>query len=338
MAASALGELRRYDEAARAALEAVRLEPDEAAWHHAAALALMEVPRGLEQALRAVDTAQRLVPDEPVLITTRGTVLLGLGRTGEAEQCFRSALSIRPDYAVAMHELARCRSSSGLVGPTKMARSAKGYADALGAAPDQQVSRTQLDLVIRQFFSQVCFAVGVLTYVAARLGNNDAHLAIRLVAALAVVAPLGVVGWFLHELPAHLRRYARTVVTTGTLRIATVLQAFTVVCLIGAVVVPDARQVPSVGVAFGASLAARIVVAVETRRFLSGRGHTLERLFSTGTLIFLCACAVFAGVFFALFLGTAPLVAAIGLITSAALAVWLGTLIRTRRRTSRTPR
>ena len=110
--AGLLNDAGRHAEALPHALEAVRRAPQSIeAWVNSG-LASFGL-RNYEDALAAFDRALGLRPDDPTVMHYRETALHYMQRRGEAEECFRQALSQRPDIAAIHYNLAHCLLSQG---------------------------------------------------------------------------------------------------------------------------------------------------------------------------------------------------------------------------------
>jgi tetratricopeptide (TPR) repeat protein len=102
--ASAANKAALYQEAYVAALEAVRLEPDNWRGHHLVAVTSLNVTE-LDQAHRAAAESLRLAPDEPAAHYAVGLVAQRLGHRARAYDSYRSALAIDPEHAPSLGQL-----------------------------------------------------------------------------------------------------------------------------------------------------------------------------------------------------------------------------------------
>jgi tetratricopeptide (TPR) repeat protein len=89
----ALRWLKRWEEAAAAYEEALRLRPDYAAAYFNRAFALEKLGR-LEEAVAAYDRALALEPDNAKAHNNRGVALAGLGRLDEALRAYDAAVAL----------------------------------------------------------------------------------------------------------------------------------------------------------------------------------------------------------------------------------------------------
>jgi predicted O-linked N-acetylglucosamine transferase (SPINDLY family) len=95
---------RRLDAALASALHMTQRFPEHGvAWKVAGVLAFGEQRH--EEALRALDTAARLLPGDSEVLLNLGTALLKLNRFAEAEEWLRRALALDPDLAAAHYRL-----------------------------------------------------------------------------------------------------------------------------------------------------------------------------------------------------------------------------------------
>jgi tetratricopeptide (TPR) repeat protein len=101
---TALFELQRFDEAASALREAVRLKPDYVEAHNTLSSCLVALGRR-EEALDTYREVLRLRPDIADTWYNFALIQAGLGRNDEAAASLRQALAIRPDFAAARRKL-----------------------------------------------------------------------------------------------------------------------------------------------------------------------------------------------------------------------------------------
>ena len=101
---TALFELQRYEEAAYALREAVRLQPDYIEAHNTLSFCLVALGRR-EEALTIYQGVVRLRPDLPDTWYNLALIQAGLGRRGEAAASLRQALRLRPDFPAARRKL-----------------------------------------------------------------------------------------------------------------------------------------------------------------------------------------------------------------------------------------
>lgn len=95
--AHTLIELRRFEDAAQAAGEAIRIEPDSELPHQLRGVALLN-GGDLEEALREFDACVALASDRGVHHFHRGLTLEDLGRIEEAHQAYLKANELDPSH------------------------------------------------------------------------------------------------------------------------------------------------------------------------------------------------------------------------------------------------
>ena len=91
-------QTRRFDEAVRHIETALNIAPDDAQAHANLGLALKECGRP-EDAVDHFRESLRLAPDNPKVLNNLGSLHVVLGQAEEAIACFRGVLAIEPDYA-----------------------------------------------------------------------------------------------------------------------------------------------------------------------------------------------------------------------------------------------
>lgn len=97
-------QLGQLPEAERCYRDAIRLEPKLELAHYNLGVLLQET-RNFVGACRAFETALVHAPRFPEALNNLGNTLIELGELALAEECYRKALAIRPDLAVAHHAL-----------------------------------------------------------------------------------------------------------------------------------------------------------------------------------------------------------------------------------------
>lgn len=207
--AMALGDLRRFGEAARVADEIVRLGSDDpyALWSAAAILA---ESRNGQPALDIAWRAAQLAPDEPQVHLVLAVVAAGLRLYDLAERAYREALRLKP-------ALAEVRDEPGVV---RLAE--RRYVRALerlseGAQAFQPAAEPQAPTAVDRVRRVVLFGAGyglvaavLVAFVAAAGGAGS-----RLLAGVLAAAGLGVLGVFASRLRvwAVVRDAGRTLAT-----------------------------------------------------------------------------------------------------------------------------
>lgn len=90
-------ERRRPEDAAAAFMQVLAQQPDYTEAHFWLALALMQIPDRMKDALVAIEAAIALDPEAPLLHAYRSRILTILRRTREAHQAADSAMHLDPD-------------------------------------------------------------------------------------------------------------------------------------------------------------------------------------------------------------------------------------------------
>ena len=108
IAAIALHELKRLDEALASYDRALSLRPDHAEALNNRGSALQELKR-YDEALASYDRALSLRPDYAEALNNRGNVLQELKRLDEALASYDKAIALKPDYADGFMNRALCR-------------------------------------------------------------------------------------------------------------------------------------------------------------------------------------------------------------------------------------
>jgi tetratricopeptide (TPR) repeat protein len=100
----AYGKLGRWQEAADASKQAIRLKPDDARAHCNLGVAYGKLGRW-QEAADACKQAIRLEPDDATAHNTLGVAYGNLGRHQEALEAYKQAIRLKPEYAEARYNL-----------------------------------------------------------------------------------------------------------------------------------------------------------------------------------------------------------------------------------------
>jgi Flp pilus assembly protein TadD len=267
LASLALAGLGRHDEAMREAREAVRTGPYIAESFIRLAAELSRKKSGLAEARTLADRALSLAPEAADSHISVGAVAAKAGRKKDAERAFREALALEPQDAVAHNELARLHlGRSGLARPGALAEAAGGFASAVRADPRAEVSRLNLDLVLRAFLSKVSYFVLLDVWVAGQATLADPRFVVRLVPTALLAVP-GAFAWrFIGRLSPDLRSYLWRLIVASKTRFPFALNVFALVLVVAATVAPhDARPGLAVS-ATAAALIARVWLLAHVER------------------------------------------------------------------------
>lgn len=276
----ALGKLGRREESIAAARTATRVAPH--TWQAFVQLtqALLGDKSAHDDAFASAEQAVALAPHEAQSHIVLGMAARASKRHEEAEAAFRAALAIDPEHSVAHNELARLHlRKTRLGGATALADAAGGFTNAVRANPRADVSRRNLDLVIRVFLGRVSYLIFLDAYLAGNGLSGSSDVAARLVPILLLAVPARFAWRFVRRLTPELRRHVRGVLLSRALRIPAVLQAAAVALLVFAVVAPLGARSIAAGAAAVAALLARLYLLVYARR-RSHAGRGLPRLLS----------------------------------------------------------
>jgi tetratricopeptide (TPR) repeat protein len=251
--------LDRHDDAVAVARRAAELEPENAYRHNRLAWALLGDGRRGVEAEHAARAAVRLDPQEADFRITYAMVMKQLDKTDRARQALRDALAIEPDNAVARHELATLdvvhRNPFAL---GRLARGATGLAGALRADPRQQASKFMLDVALRRFLAYTTVMLAVLAYVGWRMTAFSTGGA-RVVAGVAVLAPVGFAAYFVARLDRSLRAYLSGEIIQGRQRIAAIGAALCLLLLLAATAAPGSWLPGLLGAAALGGFAVRLI-------------------------------------------------------------------------------
>ena len=262
--------LGSHEASRRCAEEAVRLAPHEWRGYVQLAFARSAVGdrRGAEE---AADRGLALAPEQPSIHLAAGAVAAANGQRRRAQECFRQVLALDPDNALAHNELARLRLRRRVaanVNSGGLAAAAEGFMSGVRADPTQQVSRRNLELVLRIFLRAQAYFIFLAAWVVFLFGSSQhapsggsRALPLVLLALLAIYALRFVIG-----LPRQLRRMLVRTAFTGAVALASVGEVIAIGGLVGnaAGSGQDARAGFAM-VAIVAALVARIILQA-TRR------------------------------------------------------------------------
>lgn len=198
----ALLELDQPAAAEAAALEYLRLGPEQWYAHYLMARVLYTVRGRRQEALRYAENARGLDPNQADVHNLLGVVHRALERRAEAAECYRAALAIDPTHAVARSNLALLQLGRSGTGETMA-----GLAAAAASDPQEDVIHQNMALVsVLAIARRGTWLVGGDLVVASLA--SGAVLPRLVLAGLVVIGWLVVVGWWW----LRLRRYLRSLV------------------------------------------------------------------------------------------------------------------------------
>jgi Flp pilus assembly protein TadD len=198
---STLSQLGLQVPAVTLAQRLLTMRPDEWSSHYIHAQALLSGRRPRRRpAYDAARRARDLAPWNPETHNLLGVCAADLGRQQEAEACYREALRLDPQYAFAMNNLAALDLDRGRFG-----RAGAGLTAAAQHAPQDDVVRLNLDIIVVTWAQRLFFADLALGVLAAALLALEAPWAVR--AAVGTVYLVGLVALlttFRRQLPRGL--------------------------------------------------------------------------------------------------------------------------------------
>jgi Flp pilus assembly protein TadD len=327
-----LTALDRHDEAVGTAVAALQREPENAYRHNRLAWALLGDGRRGVEAEHAARAAVTLDPNEADFRITYAMVMKQLEYTDRARQALRDALALEPDNAVAQHELATLdvvhRNPFAL---GRLARGASGLAGALRSDPRQQASRFMLDVALRRFLVYTAVMLAILAYVGWRMTAFSVGGA-RLLAGLAVLAPVGFAAYFVARLDRSLRQYLVAVLTQGRQRIAAIGAALCLAALLVATVAPAGWLPGLLGGAAIGGFAVRLLTVSATNAHVRSAGGGAPGDRATVVLWWVVIVCMVAAILLELGPATSPWWMSVSaLVLVAAAVVALAVIVRRRR-------
>lgn len=296
LASVALSRLGREEDALSAAREAVRSGPH--SWAAFATLASAALTSGrIGEARGASREALTLGPHESFVHVVAGNVAMRAGEQRQAQAAYRRALEIDPQNATAHNALGALHlreSSFGRGG--KLAAAAGGFATALRSDPGQEVSRRNLDLVVRVFLGRLTYFLFLVAYLADAF--RDSRAPIARAPALLLIVPAAFAWSFVRRLTPDLRSYLADSLRARDLRVPLALGLASAGLLLASAVLPQtARAACALGSAFAAA-ACRIWLYLQVRQH--GRRHGVPiraQRFTTPVLWWIAGSFGFMAVF-----------------------------------------
>jgi Flp pilus assembly protein TadD len=258
----ALRETGRNDLAVAAAYEAVRLAPEEWLTHTSLSQALAKLGSGQDAAIASAERAVALAPNESDAHLTLGNALAARDRRDEAEAAYLHALALDPENSAAHNNLARIQLPKGRFRFSGLGDAAKGFQRAIRTNPHGSISTQNLDLTIRAFLARLSYLILVIDFFIfwwLHVGS------VYIVALLAAPVTWSVL--FVARIGSGLRRHVWHTVTHGLIGLAMVFQLGGVVAMLYVVVAPPANRLGTAALAFGVSLAARLILKEEMKQF-----------------------------------------------------------------------
>lgn len=266
-----------HDGAIAAALEAIKLAPNE--WQGYACLArvLTRVKARRGEAIPAGEYAVALAPHESDAHLAHGIAAAANGKRKDAEAAFRRALAIDPQNSDAHNELARLKLRKSRFGATRLADAAGGFQRAVHTNPHGSVSSRNLELTLRIFLARVSYLIFVVAYIYWRTpssspsGSRDLSLLI-----VALLCAPAIYGWrFVNRVSPDLRQHLRYTVTHGRVGIAAAIQLIAILVLLYALVASPANHGGAAGLAAALSFVARIILIRENEKIAGVNGGKL---------------------------------------------------------------
>lgn len=269
LASLALYQLGDYPQAADAAKEAVRLAPHHWAAHVRLAYALARIKGRSKEANAAAKRGLELAPHEPDAHMAAGAVAVAARRREEAAAAFRRALEIDPQNAAAHNELARLnlrRRPLLTMGSGLLADAARGFATAVRTDPRADVSRRNLDVVLRLFLGRTAYFIFLDAALAARAGANTTAAPGRILPILLLAIPAAFAVRFVIQLPPSVRPYLARWLGDRWIAVAAALEALATATVIVSCLVTQTARPPLVAAGALMALSTRIILWLQARR------------------------------------------------------------------------
>lgn len=202
----ALIELDRMADAREAAVEYLRLAPDQWHAHYTMARVLLPVRGRRQEALWHASRAVELAPEDADAHNLLGVIYRAMEDRAGAERAYRDALGIDPTHALARSNLALL--TLGRVGTEKVMA---GLREAAASDPHQAAIHRNMALVAvlalvkRATWLALADLMGVWFVLALVVGPSGAVVARWVAFGLIVVGWVGLVGWWARGLRSYLR-------------------------------------------------------------------------------------------------------------------------------------
>jgi tetratricopeptide (TPR) repeat protein len=158
-------------------------------------------------AVVAAEAAIELAPEHVSSLIALGSALAARGSRQPAADAFQRVLARDPDNVVAHNELARMRMHRSSLLPGRLAAAADGFSDALRSDPRAEVSRRNLDLVVRVFLARGAYLLFIVAWIAQWAASDGASETERIVIVALVAVPLLFTVRFVVSVSPPLRRY-----------------------------------------------------------------------------------------------------------------------------------
>ncbi len=242
LASIALLRLGRPAEAVDLARQALTLAPQDWRTHVHLSTALSTHWPASPSAREAALTAVTLAPGEPRTHFTVGRAALRAGDRQTAEDAFRRALALDPQFTPAREQLAMLPvfSPSPVVAPGKLAGSARGLAEVLRTNPRAEDARENLGTAFRGAALRAVLLLMWLMVGVRQILQRGASPVQRLAILALLAVPVFWAGRYLRALTPALRRHLARRVLTTALGIPVALGLVTVVLIVVAVFSPPA--------------------------------------------------------------------------------------------------
>jgi tetratricopeptide (TPR) repeat protein len=272
LASAALSLAGQHRHAAKAAREAVALDPHRWQTHARLAHAMSHdqaTAAELQEAQGAAGRAVTLAPHEAAAHMAVGAVAAAAGHRLDAAGAFRRALEIDPQNSAAHHELARMRlrkSRLGIPEARRLADAATDFATAVGADPRAATSRRSLEGVLRVFLARTAYFVFLDAFFVARLGANSTHAFTRVLPIVLLVLPGAYAVRFVSRLSPSLRAHLFQLLLAPGIRLAATLEALAIATILVGPLVSQSSRRDVAAVAGLAAIAGRVILYRERRR------------------------------------------------------------------------
>jgi hypothetical protein len=137
-------------------------------------------------------------------------------------------------------------------------------------SPRAEVSKNNLDFVLRTFLARVAYFIFLDAWVAGRGGAWSGNAVARVLPFALMAIPAAFAWKFVKRLSPDLRTYLFRLITSRRMRVAVGLEALAVLCLTAAAVVPELVRPPIIGAAAASALVSRLTQVDQIKGALKG--------------------------------------------------------------------
>jgi tetratricopeptide (TPR) repeat protein len=267
----ALQQLGNKSGSIAAAREAVAAAPHAWQTNSRLAAALAFASRNPDEALAVAERAVELAPNESEARVTLGRAYEMRKDYAEAERCYKEALSLNPQSAVAHGALARRRyeASGGKLrrfGAGNLAAAATGFRDSVEADPGDPAAAANVEIVVRSFVARFSYLIYAAVWLSVLLVEHGSADLARVGPLLVIAIPVGFAVRFVGGLTPDLRRRVGYSALHGRLGLAAYAQVVAIALLALVAAAPSGARFHLAVAAFLVSLAGRLFQLARRRR------------------------------------------------------------------------